>query len=200
MFSTILLAASALAIHEMKVVIAADNNWKMNVDGIPFFGPMDGADGIRYSWKRVTSKTVPLKGEGPWVVGIEAHDWGVIAGLFSSIFLDGQPYTATGNITTQFKASDTAASNWLDVDFNDNDWKTGSAINNLDCLAGESLWGGQGGQLFTDLNAQSPGLPIHASWFPKCRAVNKKLFFRVLVRNPVASNPVRVVDHRVCPL
>lgn len=173
--------------NQLKIVLAADGIWKMNIDGNIILGEAEESPEM---WGKISNYTVPLKGDGPWVVGIEVTKSGESAALFSSIFLNDRPYTATGSNSTKFKALSNAPSNWLDVGYNDKNWATGSAITHGECLVYSMILMNRG---LNRINELSPGLPIRGSWYPKCKAyLNSKLFFRVLVSKPKLGERIKI--------
>jgi hypothetical protein len=116
-----------------------------------------------------------LYGDGPWVLGVTAVDVGVLAGLFAALSINDNLFAVTGVHNDLWKATDKGLpSNWLDVNFDDSQWISGSALTNANCLAGEATW-----------NSVSPGFmdkvktaaksEIHAIWLNSCLDLNKQV-------------------------
>jgi hypothetical protein len=178
MLKSLFLIASVFS-NELKIIISADDHWKMTIDDEQFNGPSTD-----YSW--ITPKIIEttLKGNGPWIVGIEAtgSPLGGPAGVFAGVYLDGKPYTATGTPQTLFKAMDQHYPNWLQKNFDDYNWAETGELTAKDCVEGEKFWAKVSrGKLQNELLKMSPELPIAASWYPNCQSTGNTVYLRLLI-------------------
>ena len=184
-FASVALATAALGRHtDLKITIACDNKFVLYLPGQnSIIGPKDGDDGIHYGWANVKTYETKLKGSGPWVLGIEGKDHGVVAGMFAGITINGQPYTATGSASTKFYATETKPDlNWLDTNYDISSWKSGPALTPPDCNS--PVWASTDANFWKRLAAQSPEQPIKASWLPGCTSTQNKVFFRLVIDKP----------------
>eukprot|EP00842_Homolaphlyctis_polyrhiza_P000416 jgi/Hompol1/1375/HPOL_003609-RA len=174
--------------HELKIVMTTDNYYDLTVDGQTFNGPLD-SNTNGYGWQQIKTYTKTVSGSGPWLIAAHAKDYGVIAGLFAAVYLDGVPYTATGGSNNKFvmTLNTPAETGWdSDVNYDDGAW---TAQLSDGCPYSDA---GQWGSLTSKLDSMTPGLKARAMWMPDCKNVgsNSKpldAYFRLTVQKPTVA-------------
>ncbi|KAL2913634.1 hypothetical protein HK105_206794 [Polyrhizophydium stewartii] len=175
--------ARATNTHNLTIVLTADNYYDLHLaGGQRIEGPKDKSS--VYGWQQIQSHTKIVSGNGPWLIAAKAQDYGVIAGFFAAVYLDGQPYTATATAGNKFRISmDTPGSGWeSSASYNDAAWHT---VTSDICQNVASQWG----SMPAELDKLTPGLKARAMWYPDCSAVGsgsnpKTAYFRLVVSLP----------------
>ncbi|KAK5668686.1 hypothetical protein QVD99_004479 [Batrachochytrium dendrobatidis] len=174
--------------HTLSITIAVDDNYVLNLDG--------QQHSIAYSdnsWRQVNTYTKTVVGDGPWLISVHAYDSGTIAGFFSSVFVDGVPYSTTATATNKFRMTpNTPAAGWdSSLSFDDKSWYTQTVDV---CTNYANLWAA----LLPNLDAQTKGQVARPMWYPNCYntgtvASPKSMYFRLLAvsskASPIPANP-----------
>ncbi|KAJ3309909.1 hypothetical protein HDV04_005539 [Boothiomyces sp. JEL0838] len=165
----LLLGTANAQTHNLTVVIAADNLWTLNMPSgssfIPITGPLDGT-GTNYAWKNINTYTQKVNGNGPWLVTVQTYNEGNIAGFFAAVYLDGQPYTATGIPGSLWKGTlGECDPKWATLGYNDTAWQYATQ----GCVNEENVWGAA---FMNQLWKATPGMATRAVWLPDCTVAN----------------------------
>jgi hypothetical protein len=151
----------------VRLTILADDDWTAYLNGETIKGPA--------SWKTITNLEKKLYGDGPWVLGVTAADAGGLAALFAAISINGNLFASTGVHNHLWKATDKELPpNWLDVNFDDSLWVTGSALTHANCLAAEATYN-DASPGFMDRLRTAAKSEIHPIWLNNCLDLNKKV-------------------------
>ncbi|KAI8910773.1 hypothetical protein EDD86DRAFT_246145 [Gorgonomyces haynaldii] len=176
------LIASAAA-RTLDITLTADNSWEMFISSKTatesIVGPKDGDNGIQYGWNN-TKKISRTIGDGPVVIGIKATDYGVVAGLFAHVKVDGQYFTHTGPANSKVYVSTAAvASDWYKLPYEPSKWQIASST--PACLNGEASWGQQFMKQLITLSGDNK--EIKAVWGGpnSCNTLNSVQYFRILI-------------------
>ncbi len=171
-----LLSASVLAApHTISVTISgtvnthhvADNHYTLNIAGQTYEGPLDAPN--KASWKNISTFTRPVQGNGPFHVAIQASDYGVIAGVWATVRVDGQLIDSTGTKGSLFFISDAPSDRnwWNSTTYNSKGWKVQEQSSCPPALA--SLWNNHTAE-FQRVSG-SNATPV---WTPDCAKVGNK--------------------------
>ena len=169
--------------HKLSITLAADNKWSMDITGIPTIaGPREGYPSRNgMAWQEIKTVNVTLNGAGPWVVAISALDYGVIAGFWAHVLLDGEIYTSTGIPGTKFVVNNYPTTGWKEMGFDDSLWAH-NFTSTPKCH--DSIWENVYGEgFYNKLNMYAgTGNELNAAtWYPDCVNTYKSNYFRLLI-------------------
>jgi hypothetical protein len=181
-FATLFLSTVVFAGRKLSISLAADNAWTLDITGNPtIIGPTDAATKNGMAWSSIVTVEKELTGKGPWVVGVKAKDFGVIAAFFASVTVDRVPFTNTGGKDTKWTVTNQKQNmdDWLLTSFDDSKWVSNYA-STKDCLSNEAIWTVGGVSLISDFKAKT-SQEVHGVWYPSCQSVNTDNYYRLVI-------------------
>lgn len=193
-----LLALSANASRKMRMVIAADDIWTVNVTASD--GATQQLGYLKNEWFTITTIEQVLTGSGPWTLTAVLEDTGITAGFWNAIWIDGQPYSQTSTNGTLNKwqiydssipPNDDSGRTWTNPAYTPSistlGWKQNFASTS-DCVNyHNTAWhSGDSWAMNTRIPAAiAPFAPFPATvyplWFPTCNNVNVKHYYRMVI-------------------
>ncbi|KAI8900231.1 hypothetical protein BC833DRAFT_582737 [Globomyces pollinis-pini] len=126
------LAASLIGLvaadHTIELTTSVDNAFYTDITGGNIqYGPGNqvGTFGPTGDWTQVQTKTYQVTGDGPWVLGVVADDYGVTAGFMGVVRLDGEVIAVTGDAEQSWQVKEGSSSpntlqvppGWLAVNY-----------------------------------------------------------------------------------
>jgi hypothetical protein len=134
-------------------------------------------------WTTIKTYTTIVEGAGPFLVGIDATDYGGISGIAAAVLVDGEVYSVTGVPDSEIKLRavyDPAkeSSQWSSsTEFNDADWMVATGNPRSDRA---SAWGNIEARV-----AAVAGAPVvRMAWAPSQDAINMKNYARLVITPP----------------
>ncbi len=153
--------------HEIKVIIAVDNLYKLTVDGQTI--PVDP----KYGWSTINTHKFTVAGEGPWVVAVDGIDVGYASGFLGAVYVDDVLKAASGTTDPgiiDFKTILNPSAGWnQSASFDDSLWSI-PAVCNI------NPWGGWL-STFRSLTKSNASVV----WLESCWKVWITAYFRVVV-------------------
>ncbi|KAJ8324924.1 hypothetical protein O5D80_006450 [Batrachochytrium dendrobatidis] len=174
-------AVAPIATHVITITMDVDDSYSLTFDGTDYSVSYSDS-----SWYTIKTYTKNVTGNGPWLIAVHANDYGTIAGLFASVFLDGSPYSTTATANNKFVMSpNTPSTNWnTNINYDDSQWFTQTTDN---CPI-TNMWN----SMLPSLDQQTKGQVARSMWYPDCRntgtvANPKNMYFRLVVTAPTTA-------------
>jgi len=203
-----LLALSTYASRKMRMVIAAQSRWTLNVTDANGNSQQLGRV---TDWNTVSTVDQLLTGPGPWTLTALIENWESTSGFWNALWIDGQPFSQTSTdgalnkwqlYNTTNPPADASGRIWTNPaytpEISAQGWKENFA-STPDCVSYYSsggIWDVRKPSMASKINeatafASAPlPQPVLPLWFPTCKNNNEKHYYRMVIAAGDQANVV----------